>query len=126
MAKKRDIIETGMKGKLTDRNHKLDDMFEVKSEDFEFKNKETDEIHIEKRPVVFCKNKEQFVDFVKKWRNVNNPLLKVMIDGGGNFLKVSLSVIDVAIRFEEETRVDMEQLMLEVNGKRKRSTYEEV
>ena len=125
MASNRKIIEKGMQEKLTERNKKLEEFFEVEEHDFEMKDRNSDLIYHKKKPIVFCKDKEQFIAFVAHWRRVKNPLLKIMIDGGGSFLKVSLSVIDVAVRFEEESRVNTDFLMEEVKNEKKRSSYKD-
>ena len=76
-------IEAGLRDDLYDKNSLIKDHFDVK--EFEFEEKIDGEITMVSKPLVFCKNVDNFVQFVKVKRNVKNKVsLKYGADGGGN------------------------------------------
>lgn len=86
----RKAYEPGLKKKISNRLHSLDIFFEHKNIDFTIvKGKNTQNI---KQDVVFCKDLNGLIKYVKDKRNVSAVHLKFGIDGGVGFLKVNLSI----------------------------------
>lgn len=84
------IVEPNIKKKLMDRSHVLDDYFEAK--EFNFVHVKGDEEIISPAPAVICSNVRGLIEYVKSSRKIVNEHLKIGIDGGGDFLKICLSI----------------------------------
>lgn len=106
-AANRKIIEPNLKEKLSARIHSLDEFFQVKTFDF-IKTKSNNE-SVEKRCAVYCENLHGFIESVKEKRGVNEVHLKFGIDGGGNFLKLSLSIQSIHHDAPESGRMKYKQ-----------------
>ena len=75
-------LESGLQETLYESGTILESFFEVKDMDMEVKN--DGETMIVSKPVVLCKNIQNFVDYVVQKRNVKNPVtLKYGADSGG-------------------------------------------
>lgn len=88
----RTLIQAGLKSGIYDTNHKLDDQFELRLLQY------TDNRNVSfERWTVVCRDLSAFVDNVITERNIDTSemILKIGIDGGGGFLKVTLSVFDL-------------------------------
>lgn len=87
--KDRKCIETDLKCKLRAMSHRLDQYFDVGKA--EFKTTKGKISTIEEKQFVFCKNVIELCHHVERERGaVGN--YKLGIDGGGNFLKICISI----------------------------------
>lgn len=86
----RKFIESNLKEKLSASLHTVDEFFDVKC--FDFTIVEAQSVSDVKKQVVYCKNLDGLIKFVKEKRQVSRVHLKVGIDGGGGFLKLCLSI----------------------------------
>lgn len=100
--RKRKLFEPHLKEKLKAHNHTLDSYFSV--HEIETVHLIRDKRTITKQPFVFCSNVEQLCQFVEKKRECERPHLKIGIDGGGGFLKITLSIQDMERRTENKSR----------------------
>ena len=76
-------IESGLREDLYESGTFLKDHFDVK--DFDLEVKQADgSTQMQSKPVVFCKDVDTFVKFVKEKRGTKNPvILRYGADGGG-------------------------------------------
>lgn len=89
-AKSRKLFEPGLKEQLTEKTQALDSYFDVKESSFvQVLNKKQNDI---KNPFIYCRDIEGFCELVKYTRGYEDFHLKFGIDGGGGFLKITLSV----------------------------------
>jgi hypothetical protein len=88
----RKVVESGLKDKIIEKNHQLGDFFDVVS--LKFIRKEKQLISEVDLCTVICKNMNQFLDKILKFRELTaeTVLVRIGIDGGGGFLKICLSV----------------------------------
>lgn len=93
------IVETGLKLKLPQKTHIVDDFFTFK--EFPFMNKKGNISSEATESAVYCKDVSSFISFVNNQRQIDfsscgsseKPIhLKLGIDGGGGFLKICLSI----------------------------------
>ena len=83
-------VEPGLKKDLYESNMLLKEFFEVRNMDMEVKS--NNEIVMQSKPVVICKDIQNFVEFVKAERKVTKPvLLRYGADGGGMYQNYNLS-----------------------------------
>ena len=96
----RGTVETGFQGKLRNLDKIFEDHFEVR--EFPFKNKKGQLVNL---PVAICKNMHNFIERVIELRGIDptRSLLKLMVDKGQGFLKVSCSLVDLD-EVEDEVR----------------------
>ena len=93
----RKIIEKDVMTTIQKKNHQLDKYFEVKSFMYRNKDKVT---KIEKnfeQETIICTDVSEFVDVILEKRDRewgDSLLLRVGIDGGGDFFKICLSIFD--------------------------------
>ena len=79
-------IESGLKEDLSDSGKFLKEYFKVVDMDLEVKAE--NELKLQTKSVVLCKNIPEFVEFVKQKRKVVKPVtLRYGADGGGKFFK---------------------------------------
>ena len=100
--KRRKIIESNLQPNLRTKIHSLDQYFT--SEVFELTkrvDKKTTQIS---EIVTYCKDVGSLIKHVKEARNVGEVNLKFGIDGGGNFLKICLSILRTETGPVEEKR----------------------
>ena len=90
VVRSRKLFETGLKHKLTEFNHTLDEYFDVHEKEF---------VHLKgnvktfsKQPFVFCKDVKQLCQLAQDERDYEQVHLKFGVDGGGGFLKITLSL----------------------------------
>jgi hypothetical protein len=104
-AKKRNLIEPKLREKLSTNLHCVDKYFDVKS--FDFTIVKADQVSTVRKEVVYCKDLNGLIKFVKDERKVLEVHLKFGIDGGGGFLKLNLSIqstVDQSIKSSNRQR----------------------
>ena len=75
-------IESGLRSDLFETGTLLEEFFEIKHLDMEIKV--DNEVEIQSKAVVLCKNIPDFVEFIREKRGLKNPfILKYGADGGG-------------------------------------------
>ena len=75
-------VEPGLRNDLFETGTLLERFFEVKHLDMEVKVE--NDVEIQSKPVVLCKDIPEFVEFIKEKRNIKHSfLLKYGADGGG-------------------------------------------
>lgn len=85
------LVEPHLKQKLSEKIHCVDKYFSVKN--FNFVNlKNSQIISTSSEAVAICTDLKGLINHVKEKREVSDVHLKFGIDGGGGFLKISLSV----------------------------------
>lgn len=101
-AKKRKMFEPNLKDKLKTSNHTLDSYFAVQEIETVhlIRNKRT----VTKKPFVYCSNIQELRQLVEEKRECDRPHLKFGIDGGGGFLKITLSIQDMEQGTESSSR----------------------
>ena len=88
----RKAVESGLKEKLTEKNHVLDEFFEHRMLDYRVKVTKTKEELISQHTIV-CNDLPGLIDRVIEHRNLtDDDMIRVSLDGGGGFIKVILSV----------------------------------
>lgn len=97
----RKLFEPNLREKLSVSNHTLDSFFTVKV--IEFVHVVGKKQTILKQPFVYCQNIKQLCECVQAKRKCFAPHLKFGIDGGGGFLKITLSIQDMQ-RDTDDTR----------------------
>jgi len=86
-------LEPGLREDLYESGKLLKDHFHVKN--LPMVVKVGDEIGIQEKPVVLCKDIQKFIEYVKEERKVENPILvKYGADAGGGFFKICLNVVE--------------------------------
>lgn len=89
----RKIVESGLKKRITERNHHLENFFDKVLTKFIKKEGQavTDEII---QWAIKCKSVNEFVDQILETRQISeeSAMIRIGIDGGGGFLKMCLSV----------------------------------
>ena len=81
-------IEPGLKNTLNNSGKIFEDFFELKNVEMEVK--QDDELVTKSMPLVVCKDVDEFVEEIKRKRNIQNPVkLKFGADGGGKSMKNS-------------------------------------
>lgn len=88
--KDKKIMEKNFKSKLDDASHSLDDLFEARA--FDFIRKQGDKVEECKKTAVLCNDVPSLIYHVIGSRNHTNVHIKIGVDGGGGFLKVTLSI----------------------------------
>lgn len=85
-------IEPNLPEHLTKMNSRLEEFFSVKNCLFET---DTDTLEPHTMPVAFCTDVPSLIQLIKHERNLDesDTILKIVIDGGGGSLKVTLSLI---------------------------------
>ncbi|KAJ8677290.1 hypothetical protein QAD02_013077 [Eretmocerus hayati] len=90
VTRRRKMIESDLKPKLSAKIHSVDKFFETKRVEFIVKNgssaKSVEFI------VRYCKDLSDFVEYVKKTRSVTDPMLKYGLDFGRGSLKICSSI----------------------------------
>lgn len=100
---KRKLIEPNLKEKISASIHCLDEFFQAKY--FDFIKIKANNVSDAKQCVVYCKNLDGLIEWVKTQRQVSQMHLKFGIDGGGNFLKLCLSIQSIEDDDSESDRV---------------------
>ena len=91
----RKIIEPHLKLSLNARDHELDEFFDVKYIDF-IRQEGGTTIEATPRWAVICKNVSSLIRKITTSRGyTSDTLIKIGIDGGGGFFKISLSVVQL-------------------------------
>lgn len=87
----RKFIEPGLKKEIYNINHKLDDHYELRL--LQYTNSQNENFD---RWTVVCSDLSVFVDYVISTRNLDTSdmILKIGLDGGSGFLKMTLSVFN--------------------------------
>lgn len=91
----RKFIESNSRIKLHNLNHLVDDLFSLEVSDFHVSNAmdgKEEKAVLEKRPFIYCNNLKKLVSTVISERKRDIDSMKIGIDGGGNFLKVCLTL----------------------------------
>lgn len=80
---------------LAKLNKRLENYFQVTHLPFEMSGDDKGEKNISLKPVVYCNNVPELIRFVCGERNAKETdyFLKISIDGGGGFLKITLSLV---------------------------------
>ena len=93
----RNLIETSMSEKIIVKNRCLQDMFEDKICPFLTVNETTQTKMNFEQHVVICNDLNGLVDKIIKERNIDktNMLIRIVLDGGGGFMKICLSIFDL-------------------------------
>lgn len=80
---------------LTKQNKRLEKYFQVTYLPFDMNGDDKTQPNITLKPVVYCNNVPELVELVCKERKIRKKelLLKIGIDGGGGFLKITLSMV---------------------------------
>lgn len=91
---KRKIIMPGLKQKLVESSHTLDELYAVKM--LNLKAKISPKVYdFVSTPVVYCVNIEGLIDFVIQERGGSDDIeFKIGVDGGGGFLKICLNLVE--------------------------------
>lgn len=92
-SKNRKMFEPGIKRKLHDLNHSLDNYFETQND--EFLHVVTKKRKIESRSFVLCNDVNKLCKIVVQNRGYYEVMPKIGIDGGGGFLKITLTVQNI-------------------------------
>ena len=89
-------IEPGLKQEIRSSGKVFADHFEVKNFDLEVKV--GDELVVQSKPVVLCKDVDQFVEFVKSERKIKKSVsLKLGADGGTEKFEICLKIFLILI-----------------------------
>ena len=91
------IIEKNSFVTIQEKNHQLDNFFELRKLVYRREDKDTKIVkHIE-FPTTVCSNLPALIDIIlqKQQRDKNSVLIKTSIDGGGGFLKLCSSIFDI-------------------------------
>ena len=95
----RKIVEEYTLKTIRERNHRLDEFFELKELVYKREDKETKESKNVEVPTVVCSDLpaliEKIMDVRGREENVDSILVKISIDGGGGFLKFCISIFDI-------------------------------
>ena len=102
----RNSVEPKFKEYLTDLNSYLQPFFTTTSLTLEhriYHEDKTSELVNVQRPVFYCLDVDAFVKFIIEYRAIDpyESLVKIGIDGGGGFLKVTLNIIQTTTSEEE-------------------------
>lgn len=103
----RKVITPGLKKKLFDKSHTLDEFYDVKCLSLIARIGEKKYGPIE-APVVHCVNIEGLISFVVEERGADDFELKIGVDGGGGFLKICLNILDGDERHVQKKRARYE------------------
>lgn len=101
-AKPRKLFEPGLKEKLSVFNHRLDAYFEA--HETEFTHTKANRQTVSKTSFIICNDVQKLTQLVQNKREYINPHLKFGIDGGGGFLKITLSLQNMLDLHEESSR----------------------
>lgn len=104
--KARKSIEPGLKQKLSEKRHLLDQFFSASEVEYLkiHKDKITEK---ESKPTVFCTDFSGMIEYVigKRGQIENENLrVKLCLDGGGGFMKICLSVFNTVDDFQKKHR----------------------
>ena len=90
-------VESHLQQHLYEQDHMVDSFFETRRLLF-FKKEKNEIKERSHRWVVLCKNVQSFIDWIFSKRHQENEetLIKIGVDGGGQFLKFVLSVIPLS------------------------------
>ena len=93
----RQCIETGLKDKLYNKNHQLDDFFEERILSFKAEKKETKSMEKISQHVVVCNDLTSLTDkIIEEWElDSETTLIRIGMDGGQGFVKFCLSVFEL-------------------------------
>ncbi len=91
----RKSVEPAMREKLTEQNQLLDHYFKLTTLKFISKSSNGHNVEIE-RPAVLVRDMDEFVQDMIKERSYNpaTTMVKLGMDGGGGFFKLTLNIID--------------------------------
>ena len=91
------IIENNSFAKIQENNHQLDNFFELRKLVYRREDKDTKTAkNVELPPIVSSQLAALIETILQKWQsNRNSVLIKLIIDGGGGFLKLSLFIFDI-------------------------------
>lgn len=98
----RKAIEPGLKSKLKNKTHTVDDFFSYKQ--FAFSSVKAQTVSDAAEVVVYCTDLTAFLQHIKNQRQITEGHLKLGIDGGGGFLKICLSVQIISNNPESEAK----------------------
>lgn len=101
-AKSRKLFEPYLINKLREFNHALDQYFEI--HEIDFLREKGNQKHFSKEPFIICNNISGLCQFVQEKREQGHIHLKFGIDGGGGFLKITLSLQNVIQRSNRTLR----------------------
>lgn len=81
---------------LTQLNNRLEEYFQVTHLPFDINGEDKKQPKIILKPVVYCNNVPKLVEFICNERKIGEKdfFLKIGIDGGGGFLKITLSMVE--------------------------------
>lgn len=95
ISSKRKFVSPGLKRKLGESSHALDELFKVKM--LSLKAKLPGGVYdFVRTPVVYCVDIEGMIDYVIEERGRSDDIeFKLGVDGGGGFLKICLNVVEL-------------------------------
>ena len=102
-SRKRGAVESDLKSKLRQRNHLLDEYFDVATTT-DFQDKDGS---IQQQPTIYCCDLNGILHRIQEERNITaeDLTIKIGIDGGGGFLKVCLTVLSSNSLLQERRRM---------------------
>ena len=115
----RKSIEVGLKEKVYENNHQLDDYFEHRVLGFTRENKETKSKENFEQHVVLCKDLSALIDRIIEDCQLNEHTVLTKIGlGGGCFLKICLSVFDLIMPYSSTDRPPLAKKLKDSGVKR--------
>ena len=92
----RKVVGSGLRQKLFENNHRLDEYFEVRTLSYGKEHKEKKTCENFKRCSIVCNNLSGLVENILKERSLaeHSIMMRIDIDGGGGFLKICISIFD--------------------------------
>ena len=87
-------IEPRFERELVNRGKMLSEFFEAKTIKWQVKEKDSDVVINITKQAIICKDVKGLVDYVVRKREVKDVLYRVGIDGGREFIKICLNIID--------------------------------
>ena len=106
----RNVIECNLKDRLREKNHRLDEHFNIETLSFliSYGNHKDNKNQTASEDVVLCHSVENLIDFVASERDYDSAFRSTIgIDSGGEFLKVCLTVQSCADDEKKENRPRM-------------------
>ena len=93
----RKSFDSGLKAKLQEKNHALDDLFEHRMLDYKILNKENKSEAMVAQHTIICTNLSSLVEKVINVRELDNEtaMVRIGLDGGRGFIKVVLSIFEL-------------------------------
>ena len=91
------IIENNSFVAIQEKNNQLDNFFELQKLVYRYEDKDTKIVEHIELPIIVCSNLPALIDIIlqNRKRNINFVLIKISIDGGGGFLKLCFSILDI-------------------------------